>query len=54
MKRTTWNVINADETIIKIITTSRDNRIAASKKLKFLYPDGWAFLRLEKAADYDV
>ena len=54
MKITTWNVINAADIIIKIIQTSPDNRRAASKKLKFLYPEGWAFLRLEKAGDYDL
>ena len=54
MKITTWNVINAADVIIKIIQTSPDNRRAASRKLKFLYPTSWALLKLEKDRDLDL
>jgi len=54
MKITDWNVINADDTVIDSVTTSLNNRKAASEKLKYRYGESACFLKLAKAGDREV
>lgn len=48
---TDWKVLNANDECIDVVSTSRNNRKAASDKIKFKYGTFSPFLHLKKWRD---